>query len=219
MKQSHHELRCHEIMDAAAKLYETMTFREISLKEISKITTFSRPTIYNYFQSKEEIFLGLLGREYRALTNNLESVWMECREEAIQENASQEERITSYECLSQILSDVIAKHPLILKILAKDIGELEHHSRFERIVAFKKEYKACVDKISSVCQQMIPTMSDEVAKECSQLLISFIFSVYPMTQLSKTQLAAMQEAGFQYDVPSMIDYLKLGFITILKGYA
>ncbi len=49
-------LKREEIVDACEQLYQTMSFREITLKEISKITSFSRPTIYNYFETKEEIF-------------------------------------------------------------------------------------------------------------------------------------------------------------------
>ena len=57
-------LKREEIVDACEQLYQTMSFREITLKEISKITSFSRPTIYNYFETKEEIFLALFKREY-----------------------------------------------------------------------------------------------------------------------------------------------------------
>ena len=41
-----------------------MSFKDITLKEIEKETSFSRTSIYNYFQTKEEIFLALLKREY-----------------------------------------------------------------------------------------------------------------------------------------------------------
>ena len=53
-----------EIINACEQLYQKMSFREITLKEIGNITSFSRPTIYNYFETKEEIFLGLFQREY-----------------------------------------------------------------------------------------------------------------------------------------------------------
>ena len=56
--------RKEEIINACEKLYHTMSFKEITLKEISRETTFSRTSIYNYFQTKEEIFLALLKREY-----------------------------------------------------------------------------------------------------------------------------------------------------------
>ena len=56
--------RKEEIINACEKLYQTMSFKDITLKEIGKETSFSRTSIYNYYQTKEEIFLALLKREY-----------------------------------------------------------------------------------------------------------------------------------------------------------
>ena len=63
-----------EIINACERLYRTMGFREITLKEIGGITSFSRPTIYNYFETKEEIFLALFQREYDRWNEELTAV-------------------------------------------------------------------------------------------------------------------------------------------------
>ena len=39
--------RREEIIDACEKLYQKLSFKEITLKDIGKETSFSRPTIYN----------------------------------------------------------------------------------------------------------------------------------------------------------------------------
>ena len=49
--------RKNEIIDACAALYQTKGFREVTIKDISQKTSISRPSIYNYFETKEEIFL------------------------------------------------------------------------------------------------------------------------------------------------------------------
>ena len=46
--------RC-EIMSACLSLYQTKSFRDISMGDIADFTSFSRPSIYNYFETKEEI--------------------------------------------------------------------------------------------------------------------------------------------------------------------
>ena len=66
--------RREEIINACEELYRTMSFKEITLKEIGKITSFSRPTIYNYFETKEEIFLALFQREYECWNDELTSI-------------------------------------------------------------------------------------------------------------------------------------------------
>ena len=52
--------RKEEIIDACAALYETVGFKDITIREIGERTSFTRTSIYNYFQTKEEIFLALL---------------------------------------------------------------------------------------------------------------------------------------------------------------
>ena len=57
--------RKEEIITACEELYKAMSFKEITIKEIGNATSFTRTSIYNYFQTKEEIFLALLQREYK----------------------------------------------------------------------------------------------------------------------------------------------------------
>ena len=63
-----------EIMDACKRLYQTKSFKEITLKDIGNITSLSRPSIYNYFETKEEIFLAILKEEYELWTEALEDI-------------------------------------------------------------------------------------------------------------------------------------------------
>ena len=67
-------LKREEIVGACEQLYQTRSFREITLKDIGNITSFSRPTIYNYFETKEEIFLALFQREYDRWNEDLTDV-------------------------------------------------------------------------------------------------------------------------------------------------
>ena len=68
------EKRPAEIIEACRKLYKVKSFKEISLKDISRETSLSRPSIYNYFQTKEEIFLAVLEDEYRLWNISLENI-------------------------------------------------------------------------------------------------------------------------------------------------
>lgn len=66
--------RREEIINACASLYETMGFRDITLRDIGEKTSFTRTSIYNYFQTKEEIFLALLQREHEAWAADLNKI-------------------------------------------------------------------------------------------------------------------------------------------------
>jgi AcrR family transcriptional regulator len=93
-----------EIINACEQLYQTMSFREITLKEIGTITSFSRPTIYNYFQTKEEIFLALFQREYDRWNEDLTAI--------LNENA----KLTKAE-LSEKIAASLAGRDQLLKLL------------------------------------------------------------------------------------------------------
>ena len=66
--------RKEEIIDACAALYETVGFKDITIREIGERTSFTRTSIYNYFQTKEEIFLALLQREHESWIAELEDL-------------------------------------------------------------------------------------------------------------------------------------------------
>ena len=56
--------RKNEIIEACSKLYKEKNYNEITIKDIAHATTLTRTAIYKYYQTKEEIFLNLLKREY-----------------------------------------------------------------------------------------------------------------------------------------------------------
>ena len=66
--------RKEEIIDACAQLYAALPFKDITLGAIGAKTSFTRTSIYNYFRTKEEIFLALLQREYAAWCKDLDSL-------------------------------------------------------------------------------------------------------------------------------------------------
>ena len=69
------DFRKEEIINACERLYEHNSFKDITIKLISEETTFSRPSIYNYFQTKEEIFLALFQRKYEKWIEDLQKIY------------------------------------------------------------------------------------------------------------------------------------------------
>ena len=128
--------RREEIISACRKLYETMSFKEITLKEIGQQTSFTRTSIYNYFETKEEIFLALFAQEYELFTEDLERL---CRE-----NES-----LSPDALASALSAALERRPLMLKLLSMNLYDMEANSHMERLVAFKQAYGRSKDALDA----------------------------------------------------------------------
>ena len=87
-----------EIISACEKLYQTKSFKEITIKEIAENTSFSRASVYNYFETREEVFTALMAREYEGWA-------LELKEKA---DASRKEGISRAEA-ADIIADSLAR--------------------------------------------------------------------------------------------------------------
>ena len=119
--------RKEEIINACASLYETISFKDITIRDIGARTSFTRTSIYNYFQTKEEIFLALLEREHEA--------WIADLKELMGQNS-----MLSAEEFSDRLARTLEKRGCMLKLMSMNLYDMEGNSRLESLVSFKKTY-------------------------------------------------------------------------------
>lgn len=174
--------RREEIIDACAKLYENMSFKDITLKEIGKITSFNRTAIYNYFNSKEEIFLALMQREY------------ECWSAEVDGLVQDHEQMTRDE-IAQALSHLLEKHERLLKLLSMNHFDLEENSRYENLVEFKKAYGESIRAVARCLDKFCPEMSEQDKEEVLYVYFPFMFGIYPYVVVTEKQGKAMEDAG------------------------
>lgn len=66
--------RKEEIIAACAELNDSMSFKEITIKEIGAAASFTHTSIYNYFETKVEFFLALLQKEYELWVETMDAV-------------------------------------------------------------------------------------------------------------------------------------------------
>ena len=195
--------RREEIIAACRKLYETMSFKEITLKEIGQQTSFTRTSIYNYFETKEEIFLALFAQEYDLFTKDLERL---CRE-----NES-----LSPDALAAALSAALERRPLMLKLLSMNLYDMEANSRMERLVAFKQAYGRSKDALDQCLQQFVPALGEEKRQRFLYAFLPFVYGLYPYTVVTEKQQQAMREAGISFVYMSTYD-MACDFIRTLLG--
>lgn len=195
--------RKEEIISACRKLYETMSFKEITLKEIGLQTSFTRTSIYNYFETKEEIFLALFQQEYELFAADLEEL---CgREQAL-----------TLDALAAALARALERRPLMLKLLSMNLYDMEANSRMERLVEFKKAYGASKNALDHCLRKFIPTLGEEGRQTFLYALLPFVYGLYPYTVVTDKQRLAMREAGISYVYMSTYE-MAYSFIRTLLG--
>lgn len=192
-----------EIVDACEHLYQTMSFKEITLKEISKITSFSRPTIYNYFETKEEIFLALFKREYDRWNENLTVIFEE------------NEQLTKVQ-LAEKIAQSLAERQQLLKLLSMNNYDMEANSRQELLTSFKESYGNSLRRMSMLLTKFCPDMSVTDIQNFSYIFFPFMFGIYPYTTVTEKQKAAMEEAGVNYVYQTVYE-LTCSCLTRLLG--
>ena len=195
--------RKEEIMNACAQLYETMTFHDITLKEIGEVTSFSRPSIYNYFKTKEEIFLALFEQEYDLWTADLTRI--------LEENGQ-----LDHAQLADQVARSLEKRKLMLKILSVNLYDMEENSRMERLVSFKRAYRRSTDAVRSLMRKFCPDMGEEAVERFILVFLPFLHGVHPYAYSTEKQMEAMDQAGVPYGGRTIYSLVYGGMINILN---
>ena len=193
--------RKEEIVNACEKLYQTMSFKEITIKDIGAVTSFTRTSIYNYFQTKEEIFLALMQREYELWAAELNAL-------------SEENKTMTIEKFSSALAHSLEKHEQLLKLLAMNHYDMEENSRPERLTEFKVAYGASLDAVRVCVRKFFPET------DCESFIFvffPFLFGVYPYSVATQKQLDAMRDAKMKFRMHSIYEIIYSCVMQLLGG--
>ena len=194
--------RREEIINACDQLYQTMGFKEITLKEIGNITSFSRPTIYNYFDTKEEIFLALFQREYDRWNEDLTAI------------LNGNDRLTKKELADHIANSLVGREQL-LKLLSMNNYDMEANSRQELLNTFKQSYGRSMQLMCMLLQKFCPDMGVTDIQNFIYTFYPFMFGIYPYTAVTEKQRVAMKEAGINYVYQSVYELTYSCLIRLL----
>ena len=193
-----------EIISACRKLYETMSFKDITLKEIGKQTSFTRTSIYNYFETKEEIFLALFAEEYELFVEDLDEL-------------RQQREMLPPDELSSELAHALERRPLMLKLLSMNLYDMEANSRMERLVEFKKAYGESSAAVDRCLKKFVPGLTEENRQTFLYAFLPFVYGLYPYTVVTEKQRLAMKEAGIPYVYMSTYEMAYTFIRTLLGG--
>ena len=195
--------RREEIINACEKLYQTMSFKEITLRDIAGATSFTRTSIYNYFQTKEEIFLALLTREYNRWIDELTSI-------LAREKMTREE-------FAEALARSLENRAQLLKIMSMNHYDMEENSRPENLVEMKVAYGRAMSVIRDCLEKFFPEMTAKQVDDFIYNFFPFMFGIYPYTFVTEKQRAAMEEAGVNYVFLTIYEITYNCVIGLLKG--
>ncbi|MDE5833940.1 MAG: TetR/AcrR family transcriptional regulator [Ruminococcus sp.] len=185
-------LRKDEIVSACAELYKTMSFKEITIKEIGNAVSFTRTSIYNYFHTKVEIFLALLKKEYELWINDLKRIQAENEKMNVSEFA-------------EAIAGSLEKRKILLKIMSMNHYDMEENSRIELLTDFKAVYGQSLKEIINCLDKFFPEMTIQEKQDFIYSFFPFMFGIYPYTVVTDKQKKAMKLANVDYVYMSVYD--------------
>lgn len=194
-----------EIINACASLYKTMGFKDITIRDIGAETSFTRTAIYNYFQTKEEIFLALLQREHEAWISNLEEI-------------TREHETMTIGDFSDAIAGSLEKRGCMLKLMSMNLYDMEGNSRMDNLVAFKVVYAQALRSVSGCLEKFFPQMTVNDIQEFLYTFFPFLFGVYPYTTATDKQKEAMELAHVNYAQYSVYEIVRSFVSRILQTF-
>ena len=188
------EQKKNEIIDACEKVYKEQGFQGVNIKEISTVLNMTRPAIYHYFETKEEILLGLLVREY--------GKWL-CELSDFDLNVKH-----SRDELIEVIAESLSKRDVMLRILNMNLFEIEINTRVKNLVEFKCLFMAKSKLFRQMLTVCMPEISEKEAEIINTNLDVFLIGLYPFTHHTDKQLEAMKMAGIELNEKSIYEMVK-----------
>lgn len=196
------DIRREEIINACEELYKKENFKDITIKQIGENTSFSRTSIYNYFETKEEIFLALFQREYEKWIDDLNKMYEE------------NDKLTK-ESFASDLAHTIEKRPTLLKLLAMNLYDMEENSRMEALADFKSAYGNSIKAVKKCLDKFSTTMSEKEKNEFIFSFFPFMYGIYPYTFVTDKQKEAMEKANVPFEYLTIYEIAYKGILKLL----
>ena len=193
--------RREEIITACEQLYLERDFHDVTIKDIGTRTTFTRTSIYNYFETKEEIFLALLHREYLAWAADLDT---------LKATAS-----GGAEALAEGLAATLDRRETMLRLMSTSLFEMEAHSRVEALADFKCACKALIAALDACMAAFCPEKDADARERFLFAFLPFVYGVWPYSTVTEKQRMAMDQAEMRYNPPAQHEMVRQGAAMLL----
>ncbi len=201
-KEKRIQERKKEILQVAMTLYTNKKASDITIQDIGKGVSFSRASIYNYFATKESIFLAFLTQEVIAWDKELRHV-------------EESTAILSRKDFCQALAASLQHRIAMLRLLSSDWLGLRTGSTESELLLFYHHWNMAWDSLRQCMNRFMPSMSKKKQDECMTCLTAYIHGLYPIYLISGTEHNAMKTAHMMQHPLSIFDAAYLGIDKIL----
>lgn len=195
--------RQEEIINACDELFSRYGYEGVNFKAVSEMTSFTRPSIYNYYKTKDEALMDLLRRELLHLQTRIVEV-METN------NTMTKEQYSAF------MTDNISSHDKMLKLISIRFTILEKNSSVDKLVDLRKDVMKTMDTIAVTLDKYFPSSAAENRAVFIQAAFAYIVGLCATSQRSEKHLEADQIIGTDFDAPNFQQMCYRGILLLLS---
>lgn len=151
------------IRKIALELYEEDGYDEVTFGTIARLSELGRTAIYNYYSSKEDIFLDILLEKYEALAERIVN------------------SLSPDKSLSDSLSESLLEDRTLLEMISKEQLEIESKASINKLAIYKEERSSRVyEPLCDAFRVRYPAKEDNDIDDFVMMLFSLIHGFYPL---------------------------------------
>jgi len=177
--------RREEIIKVCEDLYRYTGMKDISLKRIGDETSLTRTAIYNYFKTKEDIFIVMLQREFEMWTAQLEAAELD------------RDSFTAEE-MAGVFAGTLEKRSLLLRLLNVEWTDLISNSSPECLDELRLTYADTVKATDTLLSKLEPPMTESERVSFTTAFFPFIYGIYPCAFVDEDHREALEQVGISH---------------------
>ena len=193
------------ILTAARALFSELDYEEISLNGIAREAGFSKPNVYRYFSTREEIFLAIYEEEQGQFVDALIARLKRIRAK------------DPVDAIARAWVEVALKHRVWLDLLPQLSTSMERNSSVEQIVEFKKVGFERFGKLIEAFHSVYPTIDQVGWVSVAQCGYSLMAGLWPHANPGDNVVEAMQHPDVNQPVWDFAAIMQSGLSALIRG--
>lgn len=194
-------------MAAARRLLGCHPLHDVGLNAIAREAGLTKPNLYRYFESREEVLLALFLEELRAFTTEVVAGLSEVLPAAPGAEAA----------AASVLVDAYARRPLLCRLLGAIASVLEHNVSTGTIGATKKPTMAMAVEVAHALQRSLPQLPPERCLWLNNMIALLVAGLWPPAHPAPAVTEALARPDFAALRPDFARDLHEAIITLIRG--
>jgi len=205
-KPEEKELRRQAVLEAARELLSEVAASELSLSELARRSGISKPNLYRYFESREEVLLQVWVEEVRLLSEALAASFATVKP-------------GNSDGIAQAVVEAFDAQPMLCELTALIAPVLERNLSAKAIVSAKTTLARLTLHIAELMHARLPAISLQDCAWLSGAAATWVAGIWPSIHPPPAALEALAQPGLETQQPVFDRDFKRLLTVLFAGLA